>query len=89
MYKKKFVKFYRCHGEDGNVVYDMAKDKNVLSSNIPRYDSFSFVRSNGELISDKISAKLLALSQTILNRNDMRKQKREYNGSLGNYFASR
>lgn len=80
---------FRCHGEDGNDVYAMAKDKNVLSSDIPRYGSFNFVRSNGEIIPDEISSKLVALSANILNRNDKRKEKQEYNGSLGNYFASR
>lgn len=81
--------FNRCHGEGGNVVYEMAKDKNVLSSDMPRYDSFNFVRSNGEIIPEKTSRKLVALSASILNRHDKQKEKRAYNGSLGNYFASR
>lgn len=67
----------------------MAKDKNILASNVPRYENFNFVRSNGELIPEEITRKLVALSANILNRNDKRKEKREYNGSLGNYFASR
>lgn len=67
----------------------MAKDKNVLSSDVPRYESFNFVRSDGKIIPEKISRKLVALSANILNRNDKQKEKREYNGSLGNYFASR
>lgn len=84
-----FCNFCRCHGEVGNVVYELAKDKNVLSSDVPRYDHFNFVRSNGEIIPEEISRKLVALSSDILNRNDKRMEKCEYNGSLGNYFASR
>lgn len=79
----------RCHGEDGNVVYEMAKDKNLLSSNVPRYDEFHFVRSNGESIPKNISEKLVDLATNILNRKDKQSEKRAYHGSLGNYFAGR
>lgn len=79
----------RCHGEVGNVVYDMAKDKNLLSSNVPRYDEFNFVRSNGEPIPHNISEKLINLASNIVDRNDKRIEKRAYHGSLGNYFAGR
>lgn len=84
-----FVEWNRCHGEDGNVVYEMAKDKNLLSSNIPRYDVFNFVRSNGEIIPENKSQKLAKLASDILNRKDKQREKRAYHGSLGNYFAGR
>lgn len=67
----------------------MAKDKSLLSSNVPKYEQFNFVRSNGEKIPDDLSAKLTKLAGQILDRNDKRDEKRTYNGSLGNYFAEK
>ncbi|XP_031636092.1 spermine oxidase-like [Contarinia nasturtii] len=78
-----------CHGESGNVVYEMAKDKNLLSSNVPTYKTFNFVRSNGEEIPAEISERLTKLAMGILDRNDREREKRAYHGSLGNYFAQR
>lgn len=79
----------RCHGEEGNVVYEMAKDKNLLSSNVPKYDVFNFVLSNAEPIPQEVSEKLINLASEIVDRNDKRIEKRAYHGSLGNYFAGR
>lgn len=84
-----FIVTTRCHGEEGNVVYDMAKDKHLLSSNVPRYDTFNFVRSNGQKIPENVSQKLVKLASEILNRKNKRNEKRAYHGSLGNYFAGR
>lgn len=52
------VLIVRCHGEKGNVVYELAKDKNLLSPSSPDYTSFNFVRSNGEQILKTIVDKL-------------------------------
>ncbi|XP_031636095.1 spermine oxidase-like [Contarinia nasturtii] len=78
-----------CHGEEGNVVYDMAKDKNLLSSNVPRYDSIEFVRSNGEKVPQNITDKLGNLMDELLDRDDKREEKSDYQGSFGNYIAER
>lgn len=79
----------RCWGEKGNVVYEMAKDKNLLSSNIPTFKTYNFVRSNGEEIPPKTSEKLTKLAMGILDRDDHKAEKRAYHGSLGNYFAQK
>lgn len=79
----------RCHGEENNVVYEMAKNKNVLSSNKPRYELFDFVRSNGEKVPQPLANKLVGLAEEILDRNDKRDEKFSYNGSFGNYFSEK
>lgn len=71
------------------MVYEMAKDKNVLSSDKPRYETFEFVRSDGERVPDKITEKLVTLADEILDRDDNREEKHAYDGSFGNYFAGR
>lgn len=82
-----YTAFCRCHGEEGNVVFELANDKNVLSSDAPRYDKFNFVRSNGDAVPEGISEKLMSLGFQIFDSNDKVDEKRTYNGSLGNYFA--
>lgn len=67
----------------------MAKDKNLLSSNVPMYKTYNFVQSDGVAIPAKISEKLTKLSVEILDRKDHTEEKRAYHGSLGNYFAQR
>lgn len=78
---------YRCHGEKGNVVYELAKDKNILSSNPPRYADFNFVRSNGETVPEEIAAKLTSITWNIIENSD--EEMRQYNGSLGNFFSEK
>lgn len=80
---------HRCHGEKGNVVYEMAKGKDLLSSNIPMYKTYNFVRSNGEVIPAKVSERITKLAMSILDRDDHREEKMAYHGSLGNYFAQK
>lgn len=67
----------------------MAKDKDLLSSNKPRYEVFEFIRSNGERVPQKIAEKLCNLADEILDRDDKRDEKNAYNGSFGNYFAEK
>lgn len=67
----------------------MAKDKNLLSSNVPTFKSYNFVRSDGEVIPVKTSERLTKLAMGILDRDDHKAEKRAYHGSLGNYFAQR
>ena len=80
---------HRCHGEKGNVIYEMARGKDLLSSNIPTYKTYNFVRSNGEVIPAKVSERLTKLAMSILDRDDHREEKLAYHGSLGNYFAQK
>lgn len=78
---------HRCHGEKGNVVFNMAKDKNLLSSNIPTYTHFNFIRSNGEQIPKTKADKMSALVFEIIE--GFEEEKRQYNGSLGNFFVKK
>lgn len=77
----------RCHGEEGNVVFELANDKNVLSSDAPRYENFNFVRSDGSAVPEAISDRLMSFGFQTFDSNDKVDEKRAYNGSLGNYFA--
>ena len=70
-------------------MYEMAKDKNVLSSDKPRYETFEFVRSDGQRIPQEKTDKLINLAEEILNRHDNRLEKNAYDGSFGNYFSKK
>lgn len=80
---------FRCHGEKGNVVYDLAKDKNLLSASHTDYTSFNLIRSNGEQIPKSIGDKLTKLYLEIIFDERYDVEKREYNGSLGNFFSNK
>lgn len=67
----------------------MAKDKNLLSSNVPRYEKYNLVRSNGEAIPSKITDKLLDVAWNITDRENEREVKKAHEGSLGNYVSER
>lgn len=67
----------------------MAKDKDVLSSNVPRYETFNLIRSNGEQIPEKITEKLMNMTWSILDREIDREGKGSYEGSFGNYVAEK
>lgn len=87
---KEFVNYlFRCHGEKNNVVYELAKDKNLLSSSSPDYTSFNFIRSNGERIPNNIGNELSELYSNIIYGDKYDVEKREYKGSLGNFFAEK
>lgn len=63
----------------------MAKDKNLLSSNIPKYKNLNFIRSNGEQIPKTMADKMSALVFEIIG--GFEEERRQHNGSLGNFFA--
>lgn len=67
----------------------MAKDKNLLSSNVQRYDSFDFIESNMECpVPAEITKRFVRFASETLDRLDVR-DKQAYKGSIGNYFAER
>lgn len=77
----------RCHGEVDNVVYEMAKNKNLLSSNGPRYETFQLIRSNGTIVDTHLSDKLALLANSIVEENE--NEKKSFKGSFGNYFSEK
>lgn len=80
---------FRCHGEEGNVVYEMARDKNLLSSCKLKWEVFDFIRSNGDAIPQSTSHKLSDLCMDIYASDEIIAEKLAYNGSLGNFFAEK
>lgn len=80
---------FRCHGEKGNVVYDLAKEKNLLSSSSSDYTSFNFIRSNGEEIPKNIANKLTSLYYKYIFEREYDEEKRKYKGSIGNFFTEK
>lgn len=81
--------FVRCHGEKDNVVYELAKDRNLLSASSPDYTSYNFVQSNGEEIPKTIADKLSELYLKLMFENEYDLEKREHKGSLGNFFTEK
>lgn len=78
-----------CHGEVDNVVYGLAKDKNLLESNVPNYKTFNFIESDGTTIPSHISDKLTELAFEIIDGDRYEEDKKHYDGSLGNFFAEK
>lgn len=51
-----------CHGTDGNVVYDLAKDLNLL---VPNVDDVDFFISTGEMVQSDFKDKLLEIMKSV------------------------
>lgn len=81
--------WFRCHGEEGNCVYELARDKNLLSSCKFKWEIFDFMRTNGEAIPQSISHKLSHLGLHIYESSDFTAEALAYNGSMGNFFADK
>lgn len=67
----------------------MAKDKNVLAGGSELVMIDNFVRSNGDKISDELTAKIMSLAVEIYEGDSYDEEKTAYRGSLGNFFAEK
>ncbi|XP_031639336.1 spermine oxidase-like [Contarinia nasturtii] len=76
-----------CHGETGNVVYEMAKDKNLLAHSTEESRGNRYVRSNGEEIPMELCKKITALIMDIMG--DHYEEERKSYGSSGNFYAAK
>ena len=76
-----------CHGEKNNVVFELAKDADLLVTS-GEYN-FEFVRSNGEKIPSEISEKLSKIAWDIYGGDDYVELQKTYHGSRGNFFAEK
>lgn len=47
-----------CHGEEGNIVYDMIKDLDLVTPSFNTYDNNTFYSSNGKIIDKSIAEPL-------------------------------
>lgn len=83
------LNWIRCHGEKNNVVYEMAKDKNVLdgSNELGLHDEL--IRSDGEALPVELGQNLSNLAFNIYEGEDYETEKESYDGSFGNFFAKK
>uniref|UniRef100_T1GPD8 Amine oxidase domain-containing protein n=1 Tax=Megaselia scalaris TaxID=36166 RepID=T1GPD8_MEGSC len=63
-----------CHGEKGNVVFDLVKDMNILDSTGRVFLDYECIRSNGEIISNEITVKLKDIMNSIEDKEELLKQ---------------
>lgn len=75
-----------CHGEKGNIVYEIANKHNLLESTGDVYDNYECVRSNREVVPESISKRLKDIVNDSLVTRQM--ELRNHNGSLGSYLTS-
>lgn len=75
-----------CHGEVGNVVYEMAKPLGLLESSVIREDVFIYKESNGESPDSQVLARLLNLTGEVESREDDMKT---FNGSVGSFMEKK
>lgn len=76
-------------GERGNVVHELAKDKNLLATSIDLQGYYNFVRSDGEQISKDLSTKILEMAMDIYRGDKYAEEKKIFRGSLGNFVAEK
>lgn len=78
----------RCHGK--NVVYKMAKGKDLLSPATFQWEEYDFLRSNGEMIPQSKSKKLCDLAFSIYDADEgspLEEEKKAFKGSFGTFFS--
>lgn len=77
----------RCHGQQDNVVYELAKNYGLLETNSLRYDTFTLMKSDGSTVPADLTQKLMLLAITIVEiyKDEMK----EYKGSLGSFIMSK
>lgn len=75
-----------CHGEKGNVVYEMAHPLDLLESSMTLYDNMCFVDSGGLVVNKEVSAWLFGMCLDITD--EAGKDLKHYPHSLGDYITS-
>lgn len=76
-------------GEEGNVVYELAKEKNLLQRSIDALGYYNIIRSDGQVIPIELSTKLVDLAMEIYGDEKYYEEKRTYHGSFGNFFTEK
>lgn len=75
-----------CHGEKGNIVYDMVKNLDLLQPSFNNYQDLSFIDIDGKFVDKSISRKLNEIAFLIYEDEDgVRKEE----GSYANFFNKR
>lgn len=75
-----------CHGEKGNVVYEMAHPLNLLESSMTLYTNMSFFDSDGQLVDKDTASWLFGMCLDITD--EAGKELKSYPHSLGDYVTS-
>lgn len=78
---------FRCHGEKGNIVFDLVKDHKVLDISDISYPNVNFFRSTGQLLDNEKCGRLMALCLLILENSE--KDLEDCKGSLGGYVVAK
>lgn len=74
-----------CHGEQGNAIYEITRDLDMLQSTNETEGNFKCIRSNKEVVSDTVIGKIISVTANL----DPRHQEglKDYEGSLGTYLT--
>lgn len=81
--------YFRCLGEKGNVVHELAKGKDLLKRSIDIIGFYTLIRSDGQKIPSDLSTKLVDLAFEIYGDKKFDEEKQRYHGSFGNFFAEK
>ncbi|XP_057668645.1 spermine oxidase-like isoform X2 [Diorhabda carinulata] len=74
------------HGEDGNIVYDLVKDFDLLGTSLNTYEDNTYYLSDGSVVDKNLSDKIFEIGYNVLyDEEDATK----YPGPYGDYFIKR
>lgn len=76
-------------GEKGNVVYELAKDKDLLATTQAFQGYYNSVRSDGQQIPIDLSTKIIDFGMDIYKGEKYDEEKSNYHGSFGNFFTEK
>ncbi|XP_017838418.1 spermine oxidase [Drosophila busckii] len=76
-----------CHGEQDNIVHELASKHNLLESTGPVYENYQCVRSNREVLPDNVANRLKAIVGDSLVTRQL--ELRHCSGSLGSYLSNK
>lgn len=78
-----------CHGEKDNVVYELATScqSDLLESNTAKYDRFQLIRSDGKVVDQATSDKLVALAVSTVEL--YKEEIANFDGSLGSFITKK
>lgn len=75
------------HGEDGNAVYKMASQYDLLYRSESPFETSTIYRSDGKPYNRDMAAELLVILDDIVDNRA--NEIKAYNGSLGDFFVER
>ncbi|XP_030386506.1 spermine oxidase-like [Scaptodrosophila lebanonensis] len=76
-----------CHGEQDNIVYELASKHDLLETTGPVYENYQCVRSNREVVPEHVANRLKAIVNDSLVTRQL--ELRNCSGSLGSYLSNK